>query len=146
MKVKHGDKFYTAEHTCGFSYHPKEKIIDGQESTYITYKWVTPVYVYSINHIYDGSKSFDICPVDVNHASPGANWHWRRSHVEADIGKNLFRTEREAWDKYYEHTGDKEHQATLLKRELQFVQENDPDLMYKGLPRRKDEAKIHHLS
>ena len=96
---------------------PDEKY---SKSELISYPWVIPVYVYSLNDIWDGSISFDVCPVDFRkEKQKNKSWSWRHSRTREDIGKVIFNTEEEAWDKWRDlyKPNDNDHPLRSYSRE-----------------------------
>jgi len=82
-----------------------EELPDGDmRDNYRSYPWVIPVYVYSLNDIWDGSISFDVCPVDFGKEKNRncSLFEWRHSRTREDIGKEIFYTEEEAWTRWRE--------------------------------------------
>lgn len=68
-----------------------------------SYPWVIPVYVYSLNNLWDGQISFDVCPVDFGkEENKNKSWKWRYSIMREEIGDKIFYTEEEAWIKWRE--------------------------------------------
>jgi hypothetical protein len=102
-------------HTVMFRYNYGEaqRRETGERYKLVQYQWPIPVYVYSINEVWDGSETFDICPVNYdNPQNSGKSWQWRLSHSYEDIGKSLFRTAEEAWKSWrskYSETAKREY-------------------------------------
>lgn len=70
---------------------------------FTTYEWVIPVYVYSLNDIWDASMSFDISPIDYSkEKNKNKSWEWRVSKTRESIGVDIFNNEEEAWEKWRE--------------------------------------------
>ena len=78
-KVKHNQRFYIVNQETYWHYYTDHiKKETGEDYKMIHYQWVIPMYVYSINKIWDGSETFDICPVDFSDGKR-KSWKWRRS-------------------------------------------------------------------
>jgi len=61
------------------------------------YYTIKPVYVYSINAIWDGSETFDVCPVDFSKPeNKNESWRTRYSVEYSEIGDKVFNSRREA--------------------------------------------------
>ena len=100
--MKFFQKFYTIDSAYFYSslYSGFDKV---ENRKFYSYPWVIPVYVYSINDIWDGTKSFDICPKNFGDIkNKDESWAWRRSHTVSDIGKEIFMNEDECWEHWNE--------------------------------------------
>ena len=99
---------------------PEEYMITGVYEEYTQYYWVIPMYVYSINKLYDGRETFDLCPVNMTSESPKTSWKWRRSFEYDEINKNLFLTEEEAWSEYNRKFNEEERKLYEISHDLKF--------------------------
>jgi hypothetical protein len=130
-KVTHNDKFFIIHNEC-FHYEQSDVVkkegVDDRK--FIQYQWVIPMYVYSINQIFDGSENFDLCPVDCDKMKDAVNgWKWRRSFQYSSIGKEVFYTEKEAWKVYNRKYSDENKKVYEEFRRLRFVQEKSAELI-----------------
>lgn len=130
-KVKHNDCFYIINNE-GFFHKNSDLVIKetGETDKYIQYQWVIPMYVYSINSLYDGTENFDLCPVDCTLLKNNKNsWKWRRSFEYETIGKEIFYTEKEAWDHFNNRYNDDQKKVFEELRRLRFLQEKSVTLI-----------------
>lgn len=130
-KVKHNDRFFIINNE-GFFYRNSDLVKQEgvEKDKYMQYQWVIPMYVYSINQIFDGSENFDLCPVNCDDMKGTKNgWKWRRSFEYDTIGKEIFLTEQEAWDVYNKKYSDDNKKVFEEIRRLRFLQERDAKLI-----------------
>ena len=130
-KVKHNDRFFIINNE-GFFYRNSDimKENGAEKDKYMQYQWVIPMYVYSINQIFDGRENFDLCPVNCDEMKDSLNgWKWRRSFGYDTIGKEIYKTEQEAWDVYNKKYGDDQKKVFEELRRLRFLQERDVKLI-----------------
>lgn len=129
-KVKHNQRFFIINHE-GFSFRNSDHIKKqtGEDTVYCQYYWVIPMYVYSINSVYDGSETFDLCPVDCYTMNGKNNWKWRRSFEYEEIGKTIFNTEKEAQDMFNKTYSEDQKKVFTETRRLRFIQEKDSKLI-----------------
>ncbi len=86
------------------------------------YYTIKPVYVYSINSIWDGSETFDVCPVDFSKPeNKNESWKVRYSVDYKEIGDKVFNTKREA-RKAFNKRFDFKTRAIFKKSELLATQ------------------------
>jgi len=131
-KVKHNQRFFIINNE-GFFYKNSDLIKEqtGEKDKYLQYQWVIPMYVYSINKLWNGKENFDLSPVNFgdeknkNHN----NWKWRRSFEYDEIGKTIWNTEDEAWDVYNKKYSDDNKKIYEELRRLRFTQELKPELI-----------------
>jgi hypothetical protein len=124
-KVKHNDRFFIINNESFFynisDIMKKEGVEDRK---LIQYQWVIPMYVYSINKIFDGRETFDISPVNCDDMKNNIKgWRWRRSVEYDEIGKELFYTEKEAWDVYNRKYSEENKKVYEELRRIRFLQE-----------------------
>ena len=130
-KVKHNDRFFIINNEC-FHYRNSDSVIKegAEDSKFMQYQWVIPMYVKCINNNFDGVESFDLCPVDVttlkNHQH---GWGWSRNFEYDEIGKTIFYTEKEAWDLYNSKYSDENKKVYEEIRRLRFLQEKKSSLI-----------------
>lgn len=129
--VVHNQKFYIIGYELFYyknSDIAKEQI--GEDKKLMSYYWVTPVYVYSINKIWNGEERFDLSPVDFSkEENKGDNWRWKREYKYSDIGKNCWNTEEEAWEAYNKKYSEEDKKVYRELRRLRFMQELKSDLI-----------------
>lgn len=122
MKVKYFDKLYIID--TDYYYHKNSDYIKeqtGEKEKAIQYRKIKDVYVYSINKIWDGSETFDICPVDFSKKeNKEKSWLWRRSVEEKDIDVSVFTTMELALKKYNEIPEEKRKEYS----EILFLKKN----------------------
>lgn len=126
-KVKHGDKFFIINNE-GFLFKNNPSVIEqtGEKEKYIQYQWVIPMYVYSINKIWNGNENFDLCPVDTKTLKNNKNgWKWRRSFEYDEIGKTIFYTEEECWTSFNQRYSEEQRKVFTELRQYRFLQTND---------------------
>ena len=83
----------------------------------ISYIWVIPVYVYSLNSVWNGETTFDVSPI--NYGLPEnetKGWTWRRTCEKKHIGERIFHTKEEAWEAYFKRYTEKQHQENKERR------------------------------
>lgn len=130
-EVKHNDIFFIINNE-GFMYRYSDsmKKESGEKDKYIQYQWVIPMYVYSINKLFDGTENFDLCPVDTETLKNNKNgWKWRRSFDYNEIGKTIFLTEKEALDIYNNKYSAEAKKVYAEMRQLRFIQDQDSNLI-----------------
>lgn len=82
------------------------------------YYAIEPVYVYSINSIWDGSETFDVCPVDFSKPeNKSESWRIRYSVEYSEVGEKIFNSRREA-RKAFNKRFDRKTRAIFKKSEL----------------------------
>jgi hypothetical protein len=128
-KVKHNDIFFIIHNECfNYKYSDSMKKETGEKDKFIQYRWVIPMYVYSINKIFDGAENFDLCPVDVTKLIDNKNgWKWRQSFEYSEIGGSIFYTEKEAWNAYNEKYSEENKKVYADLRNLRFIQDKKSD-------------------
>jgi hypothetical protein len=129
--VVHNQKFYIIGYEL-FYYKNSDiaKEQTGEDKKLMSYYWVIPVYVYSINKIWNGEERFDLSPVDFSkEENKGDNWRWKREYKYSDIGKNCWNTEEEAWEAYNKKYSEEDKKVYRELRRLRFMQELKSDLI-----------------
>ncbi len=129
-KVTHGQRFFII-HNESFFAKMSERLQKetGEKKKFIQYQWVIPVYVYSINQVFDGSETFDICPTSIEELKKGASWRWRRSIEYNEIGKTLFKTEKDALKVYEQKFSQNQKIIFKENRHLRYLEEQKTDLI-----------------
>jgi len=90
----------------------------------MTYNWVIPMYVYSINKVWNGEERFGLSPVDFSRPeNKDDNWIWRREYKYSEIGKDCWNTEEEAWKAYNNRYSEENKKVYQELRRLRFLQE-----------------------
>ena len=96
-KVEFKQIFYSIESiSFRYEYTQIEKEESGEDSKWMSYEKVVPVYVHSINKYWDEKEDFTISPVNPDDIQSDGYWKWRRNHKYEDIGKSIFLDEDEA--------------------------------------------------
>jgi len=130
-KVKFNQKFYIISNE-GFLYKNSDLIKEqtGEKDRFLQYQWVIPMYVYSINKLWNGKENFDLSPVNFsNEKNKNNSWKWRRSFEYDEIGKTIFNTEEEALLVYNEKYSDENKKVYAELRRLRFTQELKSELI-----------------
>ena len=125
MKVKHNQVFYIINNEM-FRYQNPDSVKKevGDDGRYLSYNWVIPMYVFSINKHWDGAEAFDLCPVDFsNPKNKKASWRWKREYDYSEIGKSIFNTEQEAWDEYNKKYSEEDKKLYKEFRGIRIIQE-----------------------
>lgn len=130
-KVKHNQLFYIINNET-FIYNNPDSVMEktGDKDRFLTYQWVIPMYVFSINQHWDGTEAFDLSPV--NFAEPKnktASWLWKREYQYSDIGVKCWHSEDEALDEYNKRFSNAEKKIFMQFREIRFIQERNINLI-----------------
>ena len=119
-KVKYGQEFFEIRHELRRK-PPESCTSCGRWCKCERNEWyytIKPVYVYSINAIWDGSETFDVCPVDFSKPeNKNESWRVRYSVKHSEIGEKVFNTRREA-RKAFNKRFDAKTRAIFKKSEL----------------------------
>ena len=130
-QVKHNQRFFVINNES-FYYRNSDAIKEqvGDDGRLISYRWVIPMYVYSINKVWNGEERFELSPVDFSDPkNKNDNWRWRQEYKYSQIGKDCWNTEEEAWKVYnriYSEDTKKTHEEL---RRLRFMQELKTELI-----------------
>lgn len=130
-KVNHNDRFFIINNES-FFYKLSDVVKQEtkEDSTFLQYQWVIPMYVKSISDNFDGIESFDLCPVDVSTIKDhNTGWKWSRNFEYEEIGKTIFYTENEALDFYNKKYSNEQKKVYEEIRRLRFVQEKSSKLI-----------------
>lgn len=114
MKVNFDDVFWVINKEM---FYPKYEFLEGKDVEYISYQKVIPVYVKSINKMYDGTTEFNITPVDVRDGVD-KNWEWSRSVELKEIDVDVFTTEEKAINKFNKIYSEKQRKVFEEKDQL----------------------------
>lgn len=112
MKVRHNQRFYIINNESYIHYYADHiRKQTGDDYTFINYEWVIPMYVYSINNIWNGEERFHLSPVNFAEEKNKKtdNWKWMREFKYEMIGKEIFNTEKQAWKVYKRKYSDELH-------------------------------------
>ena len=129
--VVHNQKFYVIDNQL-FYYKNSDTVKEqtGEDKKLMSYNWVIPVYVYSINKIWNGEERFELSPVDFSkEENKGDNWRWKREYKYSAIGKDCWNTEKEAWEAYNRRYSEEDKKVYHELRRLRFMQELKSDLI-----------------
>jgi len=96
MELKFTDVFWIINEEM---FRPKYSFLEGEEVEYIHYQKVIPVYVKSIDEMYDGTTELSITPVDVRDGVT-KNWKWSRSVKLKEIDVSVFTSKEKAINKF----------------------------------------------
>ena len=96
----------------------KEEV--AKELDYIRYEKVIPVYVKSVNDMYDGTTNFDITPVDTR-GGKSLHWKWSRSVEDKELGVTVFLTLEEAEASFKEKYSAEQIAEFAKKHELRTM-------------------------
>ena len=123
-QVKFNQAFYIINNEM-FKYKNPDSVVEktGEKDRWLEYQWVIPVYVYSINQIWDGDETFDLCPVSfADEKNKNASWRWRREYTYSDIGVSCWNTEKEAWNDYNKKYSEEIKKVYREFKEIRFIQ------------------------
>lgn len=130
-KVNHNQKFFVINNEL--FYYENSDIIKkqvGEDKKLMSYKWVIPMYVYSINKVWNGEERFELSPVDFSDKkNKNDNWRWKREYKYSEIGKDCWNTEEEAWKAYNKRYSEEDKKVYQELRRLRFTQELKPELI-----------------
>lgn len=99
-----------------YYYHKLPEYIEKGGKKAIKYEEIIPVYIWRKNIDFDGTVTWDVCPVDFSDPkNKGKSWGWSLT-VNDYIGKTYFFTREEAENKYAEIPEDTRAQYEEIKQ------------------------------
>jgi len=125
MKVNFHQKFYYIDNILFYEENSNDNLS--------SYKWVIPLYVISIDKIWNGKEKFHLSPVDFSNENPGSdiekNYKWMLQFSYEDIGNIIFTSKKDAIKKYNDIFSEDEK----YENEFLFLKHMEKNKDYKSI-------------